>query len=413
MTRWGIAVALILLWPSFTSAEEALVEPLNLIRVSSIPPGAEVTIDGHPCGSTPGLISVTAGRHEVVITHGDRMTRSFVVAVPDETVEVSLELAETRSTDPDLTTWLDEPPEPRPRTQRPRPREPRIERAPRVRREPHRRPSPPEPWIRRIRERPWIEASIDMGMLWRNFSMPINHIRDTRSRTEARMTSDTVGAMGFRVTLYPFVRANVSGIRGLGIEAAATTAVGMEVRNTSLGEVIDSSFYDVDLGLLYRLYVGQGDRGMAVDVRLGWHRTAFYLGEYGNDLIPPFTYDTIRVGLGARVLLGTRHLLAEVHGSYLWVAGVGNEARAAYSASWDVFESHGGEVRLGLVGRVGILELSLMWIGRWMTTEFDGEGAGWGIDPSTRWSYGGSGIESTGAATDSHQQVRFGVGVRL
>lgn len=227
------------------------------------------------------------------------------------------------------------------------------------------------------------------------------------------MTSNTVAVFGFRLSLYPFKNANVSGIRGLGVEAAASTTAAMEVRNTSLDEVIESSFYDIDLGLLYRLYIGQRDRGLAVDVRLGWHRTSFYLGEMGNDLIPPFTYDTVRVGLGLRVPLGTRHLLGEVRGSYLWVAGVGGEAERAYSSAWDQVQSHGGETRIGLVGRFGFFELSLMWIGRWMTSEFDGVGAGYGIDPSTMVEHGGTGIESTGPAADSYQQVRLGLGVRL
>ena len=115
-------------------------EPLALIRVSSIPSGAEIIIDGHPCGNTPGLFSVTPGRHEVIVQSGDQRVRVVVYATIEAVADVTLEGAEPAEPEPP-------PPPPRvtgvpPMTRQATDEEPR-----------HEEPEPEqEPWATRIPE---------------------------------------------------------------------------------------------------------------------------------------------------------------------------------------------------------------------------------------------------------------------
>ncbi len=159
------------LWPEPASAERAESGEPPLIRVSSPEPGAEVTVDGYPCGRTPALIEVAPGRHEVVVVQGSRRTRAVVNAAPNEVVEVMLERAapEPERAAPEVIPSPFERPGPGPMVPQARDNEMVDEPEPRAEPvEPRAQPVEPErPWVRRIRRFPWFETSIEGGMFWR------------------------------------------------------------------------------------------------------------------------------------------------------------------------------------------------------------------------------------------------------
>jgi hypothetical protein len=412
MRCWPVAV-LALLAARTAAAEEEPIEPegpegetppveMTLLRVASIPPRAEVVVDDHPCGLTPALIEVLPGRHEVVVTLGARRVRSVVIAVEEETVEIEVDVGMPQEPPAD-----EGGPEPTPAVRQEADDERLVEDE-----------TPREPWHRRVPAWPWAELQIYPGVVARDFAIDINPELDPEpdARSQAQLETGPVALLGFRVSIFPAVRARTPALRGIGIEGGYGRAFGLRVRNSRLGIDVSSSYYEADAGLIYRLLFGTIDRGAQLVIRVGWHRTEFYLGETGNDLIPPFTYDTVRLGAGIQVPLFTRHVVAELFAAYLAVAGVQGAREygvlEAYSEDGG-FTSHGGEVSAGLVGRAGPLDVGVHWHGRWFSTEFEGPGNGWGLDPTTRRDFHEDGIETESPGSDSYQQFRFSVAYRF
>ena len=357
-----------------------LVDEAPLIRVSS-QQVAEVVVDGVPCGTTPALIEVTPGPHRVTATMAGHQVTRVVEAVVGEVVEVDADDAgeRARSNEPS-----DESP-----------------------------PEAQEPWSRRVFQWPMFEVHLLASTGLRSFDVSINPEVDRLGRTTAAFESGVYGALGFEVAFFPLARSNIALLRGLGVEGSAVFDVGLNVTSPELGEEVDASFTEAGITLVYGLNIGRDDLGLELGTRIGWHRTEFYLGDLGNDIVPPFTYDTFRFEASCRVPLGTRHLLVDLGLAYLATLSIGTPATTAYGATGSAPSTHGGEVRLGLLHRVGRIELGLAWHGRWFRSKFTGVGQGWGQDPTTRAFAGGDGIETTGPAHDSIHQLRFAVGYRF
>lgn len=360
-----------------------------LIRVSS-PEPATIVIDGTRCGTTPALVEVSPGAHRVLLTIGGRRISRIVSVTLGEVVEVDLR---------------EEPPAERTGAEHGEGEAPR--------RRAVRQASPQEPWARRVFLWPMVEVQLVSSSGSRRFDVPINPDVDTSGRSSAAFESGAFGLLGFKVSLFPFSRLSTILLRGLGIEGSAVFDVGLLVLNARYGEEVDASFTEAGASLVYNAVIGRHDRGGIMVTRLGWHRTEFFLGEVGNDIVPPFTYDTFRIEAGGRIPLGTRHMLVDVGLAYLATISVGDEATQAYGSSGTLPSTHGGEVHLGLLHRIGRIELALAWYGRWFRSEFDGTGQGWGQEPTTRMFNGGNGIETTGPTHDSIHQLRFSLGYRF
>lgn len=383
---------------------EILVEELTVIRVTSTPVGAEISIDGHPCGQTPGLISVSPGRHEVILTVREREARAVVMASSDFTAEVDLDFglpAETGDTEAPGFGSMEEPPTgAQDLAEQSRDTEQFVNEG---------EEEEEESWARQVTQHPWLELRFVSGAMRRGFEMPIDPTVDLYLRELAALETSMVAMLGFQVGIFPFVKHRYRLLRGLGVEGGATMALGLDIFNSLTGERVDASYYETDAALVYAATLGRPNLGAVLSICLGWHRTNFELGPYGNDLVPPFTYDAVRLGFGVRAPLGTQFVLAELRGSYLGVVSIGEDAENAYGE--EAASTNGGEVQIGLIGRAGALEFGLSWVGRWFSSEHIGTGEGWGEGSDSTLSR--RGIRSTDKATDSYHQLRITVGFRL
>ena len=432
MRAWlAVVPALLMTVPAFAEeSDESSTSDDTIIRVTSDPAGAEISIDGHDCGVTPTTLAVSPGSYRVSVSIGDRRMQSSVTVEVGELAEVHVELGgeapvgddgvpdpfariERREETPPVQQLDDDERYRRPTVEE-RDREERggrrDERRGRRRRE---EPEEEESWARNVHQHPLFELSFLTAPINRYFAVSIDPSIDTNGRQWAEMDTGAYGLIGFRLSLFPFFRVRRTAARGLGLEFSAGTDVGLTILNRRRNEEVDAAYTEGELLLVYNLVLGRPDAGATVMVRFGWHRTEFFLGDVGNDIIPPFVYDTLRIDGGVRVPLGTRHVLIELGWAYLPVLDVGAHANTAYNESGSQASSHGGELRAGIITRVGGLEVSWLWIGRMYSSEFTGTGFGWGYEPTTRMDTpGGRGIATLGPTDDNYHQARLSVGYR-
>ncbi len=436
MRAWfAILLVLCLSAPAFAQSPARLNS--TVIRMTSEPSGANVIIDGTPCGTTPATVGVTPGRHEVVVEAQGRRIRSTVTVAEGEMSEVHLELdlddgeAGEGEEPSDIESPFESgevPAEQPPPAPAPAPA-PALAPATAMHegvddwegeaRSGGRRPRrgagevDDDRWHRRVYQWPLFDLRFETGVISRSFAVPISESIDTANRDVAGFESDFFGLIGFRVSIFPLFLVRPRPLRGLGFEVAAAFDTGLTVLNRRRNEVVDAHYYECEALVAYRLVLGRPDAGAALKIRFGWHRTDFFLGDVGNDIVPPFTYDTLRIDAGVRVPLGTRHLLAEVGVAYLAVMSVGSDATMAYNESGHEPSANGAEVRLGMIGRLGGFELGWIYVGRFYRSHHQGVGMGWGVDPSTRIDTAtGQGIQTTDTAKDDIHEVRLTIGYR-
>jgi hypothetical protein len=134
---------------------------------------------------------------------------------------------------------------------------------------------------------------------------------------------------------------------------------------------------------------------------VGYGRFAFDLGDVGNDIVPPFVYDYIYVGVAGYVPLRTTYVGVDVAGGYLGVLGIGADAMNTYNTSGIEPTSNGFTALAGLSGQIW---RSLGWRAAFELLGFHtvhtGIGRGWGLDPTTVIGQGGNGIQTTGPSLD-------------
>lgn len=366
---------------------EAQVAPA--IRVTTDPP-AELSVDGHDCGVTPAFVEVAPGRHEIVLTLWGRTYSTTVVAVAGEVTELRMRLGGGSEAE----------------------RAARRE-AIRARRRHDARPERREPWPRRTPAWPVVEVEFVGGPAFRSFSVAIDSMVDApRHRSRASFDSGLFGFVGFRLAAFPLARSSTETLRGLGVEGGAAWGVGIEVFDPELEIFLDTAFFEASAGLVYNLVLGGLDRGITLFTRLGWQRTSFEVGDFGNDLVPPFRYESIRLEGGLTVPLGTRHLSLELAVAYLATPTVGATAERVYSGEGSPTTCHGGEVRGALEVRIGGFEIGAGWVSRLFKSDFDGVGEGWGLMPTTRTTEGRNGIRTTGFGRDGYHEARVYLGYR-
>ncbi len=393
------------------------------IRVTSDPDGAEIFVNGVLVGETPTRTNVSPGRHELVMI-SDGVEHEVIVRVRaghftrvyhaferepgddegrerDDREDANDDRSDRDGRDDDWDEEVEEDEEDE-------------EDAPQRFGRGGDDESGSGSWASRINRWPMIELQVLTAPIERTFKVPINDTVDTlRGRNQISFVSGWFGVMGFDVSVFPFAHFEARALRGLGLQARGAFGFLLEwggLDNTL--EPPDISYYAIDADLLYRLVVGGLDVGAEIELRVGYHREEFFLGDDNNDLVAPFTYDTVRFDLGVRIPLRTRHMLGVVRGAYLLVPSIGDPATVAYGEEGLEPTLHGAELRIGLVWRIGGLELSWTYIGRLFWSRFSGVGLGFGDEPTTVFGEGGNGIQLTDTAKDSYQQIRFAIGYR-
>lgn len=235
----------------------------------------------------------------------------------------------------------------------------------------------------------WLDLSLELNGAYRNFVVPINPSCDTSARTEAEFQSALYPEIGARLLFYPGGIFTDRWPAHIGLEVDFHHHLYLRVLNRQRNQEVVSKQWAVSGGLTYRIVTGNAERGVTIWPRVGIGRYDFYLGDVGNDIIPPFTYDHIYLGLNMYIPLTTRYAGLELGGHYLAVFNIGQMAIEAYNASGQLPSTHGFQVNLGLSGQV-IAGL------RWriaaelygFISQHHGKGRGWGVavnegDPST------------------------------
>lgn len=218
----------------------------------------------------------------------------------------------------------------------------------------------------------------------RSFEVPIDAACDMSSRRAAGLHTSAFPELGARLAFYPGAIFTDRWVSNLGLEFSFRHHLYLKIINHSVNNEVESEEYSISGGVNYRATFGTAERGVTLQPRIGAGRYSFFLGNEGNDIVPPFTYDHIYLGLNLYVPMATRHIGLELGGSYLGVFNIGQEAIIAYNASGQLPEARGFDLNLGLSGQVmaGLrwgLNFELMGF----YSQHFGKGRGFGSDPTT------------------------------
>ncbi len=72
--------------PDSKSSFEFLTEGLKTVRLNSVPPGAELSVDGEPRGRTPTTLPLAVGQHKIRIVKDETVTEQTINVTPDDLV---------------------------------------------------------------------------------------------------------------------------------------------------------------------------------------------------------------------------------------------------------------------------------------------------------------------------------------
>lgn len=248
----------------------------------------------------------------------------------------------------------------------------------------------------------WLEFGLEINGASRTFYVPIDQVIDTSGRDEARFESSVFPEIGVRLSFYPGGIFTDNWAAGIGVEGSFHHHLFLRVLNRRRNEEVQSEEYSFTVGINYRIALGGADRGLTLWPRIGFGRFSFFLGDEGNDIVPPFVYDHIFLGINAYIPLATRYVGIDLGADYLAVLGIGEHATRAYNASGQLPTTHGFQIQLGLSGQI---VAGLRWrLGFEMLgfiSEHQGTGQGWGHEPTTRIDTpSGRGIRTMDKATD-------------
>lgn len=237
----------------------------------------------------------------------------------------------------------------------------------------------PRPTKRRRSPAGWMELGLEVDGAYRSFSVPIHASCDTDNRTEAAFHSSVYPEIGVRLSFYPGGLFTSRGAAHIGIEGDFHHHLYLKVLNRRRNQEVESSEYAFSVGLTYRIVRGTADRGITVWPRAGFGRYDFFLGDVGNDIVPPFTYDHIYMGLNMYVPLATRYAGLELGGHYLAVLNIGAAAIEAYNASGELPTTHGFEFNAGFSGQIYAgLRWRIAFDMMGFSSSHVGKGHGWG-----------------------------------
>lgn len=233
----------------------------------------------------------------------------------------------------------------------------------------------------------FLEIGLDFNMTERAFKVAINPDCDTRNPPRNRIELDTsvYSEMGARLAFYPGAIVSDRWFAHLGLEFAYAHHLVLKIVNESQGVPVEASSQTIGLGLVYRLPIVRGRRVISILPRLGWGRYNFVLGNVGNSVVPPFTYDHIYLGLNTHFDLLPRWLGLGLGLHYLGVITPGPDAVATYNGNGMFPASHGVLLGLSLSGQIfrGLRWAVAFEFEGFFTTN-QGKGRGWGSgDDST------------------------------
>jgi hypothetical protein len=72
--------------PESKTSFEFLTEGLKTVRLNSVPPDAELSVDGEPRGRTPTTLPLAVGRHQIRIVKDGAETEQTINVTPDDLV---------------------------------------------------------------------------------------------------------------------------------------------------------------------------------------------------------------------------------------------------------------------------------------------------------------------------------------
>lgn len=279
----------------------ALDKAVGTIRLSGLPDGAKVTVDGNEVSTLDSKIEVDPGAHEVVVKGGSG-------APFDKWIEVSA--GEDTRVDVSVGGGGDEPAI--------------VEH----------KESPEEPGHRA--SHPWYGtagASYEIG--WRRFRY------DNPQTTNLRpFDANGIGMLAFWGELAPW-RASPGAHALWPLSITAGFGVGFPVTATAPnGDTADTFWRTTDVGLRWRWNVSHE---AALDFEGGWARLLYTFRDSMNGLIatiPDVDYETIRLGIRA---------MAKIGKGRLWLAG---ENRVVLSGGEEETRFTGASAQ-GLGARLG------------------------------------------------------------
>jgi hypothetical protein len=248
----------------------------------------------------------------------------------------------------------------------------------------------------------WLELGVEINGASRTFAVPINQVIDTSGRDEARFESSVFPEFGARLAFYPGGVFTDNWASGIGIEGSFHHHIFLRVLNRRRNEEVKSEEYAFSVGATYRIAIGHADRGLTLWPRAGFARFSFFLGDEGTDIVPPFAYDHLYIGLNAYIPLATRYIGIDLGADYLAVLTIGEYATSAYNESGALPTTHGFQFLVGLSGQI---VAGLRWRVAFEMLGFishhQGVGQGWGHEPTTRMEDPlGAGIQTLDAAKD-------------
>lgn len=224
----------------------------------------------------------------------------------------------------------------------------------------------------------WLEIGLELNLTQRNIDVAIDPNCDgLNRRDQAVLDSGVYTEFGFRTAFYPGAMFSDRWWSGFGLELAYSHHLSLKIVNSSQSDLIEAEEQTVGLRLAYRLAMGQ--RPITLWFRFGWFRYSFVLGEEGNDVIPPFVYDNLELGLALHIPIHPRYFGIDFGGGYLAPLSLGDEATMTYNAR-DAYPSAngfnlnagiGGAIWRGLRWRIGFELLGFY-------SDHQGKGRGWG-----------------------------------
>ena len=248
----------------------------------------------------------------------------------------------------------------------------------------------------------WLDLSIEINGASRSFAVSIDPEIDTVGRDAARCESNIYPEIGTRLVFYFGGLFTDTWPANIGVEGSFHHHLFLRIMNREREQEVLSKEYSFTVGLNYRIVVGNSDRGISLRPRIGFGRFYFFLGDVGNDHVPPFVYDHLYIGLDAYVPIATRHVGIDLGASYLAVLGIGDLATDAYNAEGQFPTTHGFQILAGLSGEiVGGLRWRLAFEMQGFFSTHRGTGSGWGYEPTTNIDTArGRGIQTVGSAKD-------------
>jgi hypothetical protein len=231
----------------------------------------------------------------------------------------------------------------------------------------------------------YLDLSLEINITQRNFSVGINPLCDYRTnpRNQAYLNTGIFSEIGFGFAFYPGAIFSSRWWSNFGLEFLYRHHLVLKIINETQGTPVDVSEQEVGVGIAYRVPVTTGSRVITILPRLGWRLYDFFLSDVGNDIVPPFDYHQIYLGLNTHIPLVRTRFALSFGASYLAMATIGREAVATYNGLGLLPSSHGVHANLGFSGQIyrGLSwQLGFEFLGFFTSNE--GKGRGLGADPA-------------------------------